>query len=170
MTVGPIVTDADRKWALYRLPQWMDRRGDIDGVEDEGDDDGDWLDVPRKRTDWKQPSGPMFVAEQAEAFERFFVGQYKTYAEWSTLWRKSWWPKADPARRFPHMAPKVFHPFFKRGSKEFDRAMDLGTPEERRMWALAGVAQFKPEDPRISKIEAAGRLTDTSKRMTGERE
>lgn len=166
--IGPIVTDADRRWALSTLPPWIDRRGDVDGFELEVEDDGEWLDCPRPHKDWERPSGPMFVAEQAEAFERFFVGQYKTYADWSSLWRKSWWPKADPAKRFPKMAPKTPYPFFRAGTKEFSKALELGTPDECRLWKRFKVAHFAPNDPRVKQIQAAKTLTKASRRMTGD--
>jgi hypothetical protein len=31
----------------------------------------------------------------------------------------------------------------------------LASEDERRLWVRFGVAQFKPDDPRVSKIEAA---------------
>lgn len=174
MTTGPIVTNADRAWALAQLPSWMDRGGDIDGYENEqdtDDDDGGWLDEPRKRGGLSAPSGPAFVAEQAEAFEKFFVGEYKTYADWSALWRKSWWPKANPAKRYPNMAPKspANHPFFRAGTKEFEKALDLATPEERRIWLRVRVAQFKPDDPRVTQVLAVRSLTQKSRDIAGDR-
>lgn len=166
--VGPVVTDADRKWALALLPAWMDR-GEASDDLNEGDDDGDWLDAPRKSRELRPPSGPMFVTEQAEAFERFFRGETKRYSDWSALWRKSWWPKANPVKRFPKMAPKTVYPFFRAGTKEFCRALELATPQERRIWQHVRIAQLEPNDPRLKEIRSAVTLTPTSRRMTGER-
>lgn len=55
-------------------------------------------------------------------------------------------------------------PFFKKGSQEFAIALRLATPEEKPMWVRFGIAQFKPDDPRLKKIEDGVK----SKRMSGE--
>jgi hypothetical protein len=164
----PIVSDVDREWAMAQCPSWARRGDDEDEELPEIVDPGDWLDVPKK-FERKPPNWSTFVWEQIESFERFFAGQGKSSAEWSTLWRKSWWPKANPNIRFPGMAPKEFHPFFRKGSKEYTRAWELGTDYERRMWDLTHVAQFKPDDPRLKKIQLPEpKLTETTKRITGE--
>jgi hypothetical protein len=151
--VFPLVTDADRKWAMAQCPPWA--RCDY-SEEDfpEIVDDGGWLENARTET-LPTPNWADFVHEQAERFEKFFQGQDKTYGDWSRLWRKSWWPKADPAKRWPKMAKKEFHPFFRRGTKEFRRALDVASPVEKRMWERFGVAQFKPDDPRLKMVEEA---------------
>lgn len=149
----PIVSDADRKWALSQKPSWA-RMGCAD--QEEVCDDGGWLDADPKVTSHdERPNWSMFVSEQVERFEKFFnqcEDRLKTRGDWSRLWRNSWWQKAHPERRFPKSAPRIPQPFFRAGSPEFERAMALGSPAERRMWQQFGVAQFKPDDPRLSRV------------------
>lgn len=148
--VFPLVTDADRKWALAQCPPWA-RVGYTDEDFPEIVDDGGWLE--RKRAEkLPTPNWADFVSEQVERFEKFFEGQNKYYDDWSRLWRKSWWPKADPARRWPSMAKKHTEPFFRRGTPEFNRALGVATKEEKPMWLRFGIAQFKPDDPRLEKV------------------
>lgn len=152
MRVGPIVTNADRDWALRKCPSWM--RLDLPSDAEEFPeivDDGAWLDCEAK-TKIKPPSWTEFVHEQIENFERYFTGQFKTRAEWSTLWRKSWWPKANPAKRYPKSAPSVSVPHFKAGTQEFARALNVATPEERTFWKKYGVAHFDPSDARLNEV------------------
>lgn len=152
----PLVTDLDRKWAIDQRPSWA-RTAD-DGPVDDGEivDDGGWLENERSRSKaLPPPNWADFVDEQASSFERFFAGQTKSYAEWSALWRKGWWPKANPEKRFPKSAPKVFQPFFRRGSPEFDRALEVANPGERPLWERFGVAQFKPDDPRLRRVRGS---------------
>ncbi len=172
----PLVTIADREWAMAQMPPWC-VRGNLSDACGELVDDGGWLDAkdpeddqpvqhefeddeviiqrpasPRKK--YPPPNWSHFVVEQVEEFERHFAGQRKTYGDWSALWRTGWWPHIDVRKRFPHSAPKEFQPFFRTGSPEFDRALKVATKQERTMWARFGVAQFKPDDPRLSKVIA----------------
>lgn len=62
----------------------------------------------------------------------------------------------------------VPHPYFKRGSSEFERAVSLATPQERLIWERFGIAQFAPDDKRLKKITGASTLTDRSRAMQGE--
>ena len=68
----PIVTDANRQWAIDQKPE-------------------SW-DAEAPHLDWET-----HVAEQAERFERHFGDDRKPAAEWSGLWRRVWWPKWTPA-------------------------------------------------------------------------
>lgn len=145
MLTGPIVTDADRAWAMAKCPKWMRLHADAAWPEIV-DDDGP-LDGQRQRT-IQPPCWADFVAEQAERFERYFAGKRKSYPEWSRLWRHTWWPKADAKRRFPQGAPAAPAPFFRVGTPEFARAMQVASVAERRVWARFG-AQFLPDDPRL---------------------
>jgi hypothetical protein len=172
-TRPPIVMDVDRKWALEQCPPWAVRAtpADHDWLDDGNPDDAP--PVTRK-------SGVLiwdfFVTSEVERFERFFADQRKTPADWSTLWRKSWWPKADPRKRYRSLVPASAgkpHPFFRAGTREFEEALKLGTPIERKVWAQVGVAQFTPDDKRVKRLlamrdEPAG-LTPLSRAMTGER-
>jgi hypothetical protein len=156
----PLVTNADRACAMSQLPDWA--RHDDATEEPVGEivDDGGWLEAePPDAKPPKSPNGAQFVSEQADRFERFFADQRKTYADWSSLWRKSWWPKAHPEKRFPRSAPKIFQPFFRAGSPEFDRALAVATPAEQRMWNRFGVAQFAPDDPRLGRVQVETKNT-----------
>jgi hypothetical protein len=154
-SVAALVTNADRDWALAQCPGWARRDMIETDVAEIADDDG-WLDRDRSKADLDAPSWDLFVVEQIERFEKFFVHERKTYANWSTLWRKSWWPKAEPERRFPMAAKKagvqVTHPFFRKGTSEFVRALAVATEAERAMWMRFNVAQFKPDDPRLAMV------------------
>lgn len=156
----PVVTTPDRQWAFDQLPNWAKGASADCGVEGEIVDDGAWLDDKLAMAITNRPAknavnGWGFVSEQAENFERFFAPFRKTLAEWSSLWRTGWWPKADPAKRFPTMAKKQLHPFFRKGTPEFARALKVATADERRMWVRFGVAQFKPEDARLAQVKAS---------------
>lgn len=123
----PIVTDADRQWAVEQKPaNW----------------DADAPGLPFER----------HVAEQAERFEAYFGEERKPYAEWSGLWRRVWWPKADPSILHPGRAPHIPHPFVKRGDETWPRALALLTAGERAVAERFGVIQFKPNDPRAEEI------------------
>lgn len=64
----------------------------------------------------------------------------------------------------------IHHPYFRRGSPEFERALKLATPAEAMIWKRFGIAQFTPDDPRLKKIvKASASLTDRSHAMTGDR-
>lgn len=168
MSRFPIVTNVDRDWALSQKPAGV-RMHDDD--EDGGEivDRGHWLDADFKKRR-HEPSWFDFVIGEVERFEKFFAGQLKSEAEWSALWRKGWWPKRRVDWSYQHMAKKEFHPFFRRGSAEFNRAMKVGTTDEQRMWERFGVAQFKPDDPRLAKITDQPNTTERYSRMMGERD
>lgn len=123
-----IVTDLDRAWALASKPANWD------------------IEAPGLRFE-------QHVAEQAEAFEAHFGADRKPYAEWSGLWRRVWWPKADPSIRHPGKAPHVPHPFVKRGDGRWLEALALLAPAERAIALKFGVLQFKPDDPRALVLE-----------------
>lgn len=149
--IPPIVTDADRKWAIEKCPPWM-RMESASSGHDEIEDNGEWLDGDSRLSKPEAPSWVDFVAEQIERFEKFYSGEYKTRAEWSALWRKGWWPKANPERRYPKSAPKTKIPFFRVGTPEFSRALEVATDAERSMWLRHKVAHFMPNDVRLSEV------------------
>lgn len=64
---------------------------------------------------------------------------------------QSWWPKADTLKVAEH-GEEGIPAVFRRGTKEFVRALEVATPEERKVWKQFGVAQFKP-DPRLKLVE-----------------
>lgn len=154
----PIVTNIDREWAMSLMPDWCVRGGDVsegEVIDDGGcldDDTDDASPVLRRGTTMPPPNWSIFVLEQIELFEQHYNGEYKSYAAWSTLWRTIWWPNIDPVRRFPKSAPREFQPFFRNDTPEFSRAIEVATPQERKMWMQFGVAQFKPDDPRLSRV------------------
>lgn len=150
----PIVTDADRNWALLQKPEWARMHNDESDDLGEIVDDGGWLDAD-KGARHQGPSWFDFVVGEIESFERFFSGEQKTYAEWSTLWRNSWWPKRREDWAFKHMAKKKTQPFYRKGTQGFAIALRLASDDERRIWVRFGIAQFKPDDPRVAKIESA---------------
>lgn len=49
-------------------------------------------------------------------------------------------------------ASKQTHPFFRRGTPEFARALKLGTDRERAIWLRFGIVQFTPTDPRVARV------------------
>jgi len=153
MSVLPIVTDIDRRWALDQKPAWARLHNSVS--EDFGEivDDGQWLDA-EKGNRVEGPAWFDFVTGEIERFERYFSGQRKTYAEWSSLWRNGWWPKRREDWAFKNK-PKEFQPFFRAGSAEFVTALALATAAERQMWSRFGVAQFRPDDPRLAKISGS---------------
>lgn len=168
MTGQAIVTNVDRQWALAKKPEWF-RMGDLSEAFGELVDDGVWLDAePTAGSDDERPSWASFVADEIERFERNYAGEFRSADDWSSIWRKGWWPRVSPKKRFPKSAPKMAHPFFRAGSAEFDAAVKLATPAERMIWLRFGIAQFTPDDPRVSKIagKPAG-LTQKSKAMAG---
>lgn len=154
---APLVTNADRDWALEQMPPWC-QRGNVSDAYGEIVDDGSWLDDEPKTTgELEKPSWSQFVAEEIEKFEAHYGGQFKSLDEWSSIWRKGWWPKVSPRKRFPKSAPKEFHPFFRKGTQEFAIALRLATETERAMWVRFGIAQFKPDDPRVEKIRSGAK-------------
>lgn len=134
----PIVIEADRQWAIDQAPAWA-----APGFPPEG-----------ARGKPKALYWGAFVSDQAERFERYFAHDRKTPGDWSRIWRKSWWPRVDPAKLFPHLVPRDRrpHPFFRAGSPEFARALEVATPREAWIWRHVGVAQFVPDDPRVAHV------------------
>lgn len=154
MSRPPIVTNADRDWAMAQMPDWC-QRGDLSDCYGELVDDGGWLDAEAHAgAELEKPSWSLFVAEEIEKFEQHYGGEYRALDEWSSIWRKGWWPKVSARKRFPKSAPKVFEPFFRKGTQEFAIALRLANKAERAMWVRFGIAQFKPDDPRLEKIRA----------------
>lgn len=150
---GPIVTNANREWAMALMPPWC-QRGDFSDTCSETVDDGGWLDADKTLTAGRdKPSWSVHVAEQIEMFEKHYAGQDKPAAEWSSIWRKGWWPKVSARKRFPKSAPKELQPFFRAGTPEFVRALKAATKDERRIWQQFGIAQFAPDDPRLKKVQ-----------------
>ena len=121
----PVVTDADRRWAMDQRPA-------------EWDED---------RIAWAT-----HVAEQAEAFEEFYAMTPRPAAEWSGVWRRVWWPKADPNIRHPEIAPQIPHPFFRRENPGWAAAVAVLKPDERKVAERHGIVQFKPTDERLPKV------------------
>lgn len=157
-----IVTDKDREWAMARMPSWC-QRGEISDLYGELVDDGGWLDTePKTQAELEKPNWSLFVAEEIEKFEDHYAGEFKPAAEWSSIWRKGWWPKVSARKRFPRSAPKEFHPFFKKGTQQFAIALRLATPEEKAMWVRFGIAQFKPDDPRLGKIASGAKKKEAA--------
>ncbi|MBK8772326.1 MAG: hypothetical protein IPM06_18160 [Rhizobiales bacterium] len=151
----PIITNVDREWAMAQMPSWC-QRGDLDELCGEIVDDGGWLDREEVFDGERQkPNWSAFVAEEIEKFEQHYAGEQRSPDEWSSIWRKGWWPKVSPRKRFPKSAPKEFHPFYRKGTQGFAIALRLATDDERRMWVRFGVAQIKPDDPRVKTIESA---------------
>lgn len=155
----PIVSDADRQWALDQEPaDWAQRNGGkvspnalrftADGELIDGDGlDGDAGDTNGGLPWWQH------VDEQIEAFERYWasLGELKPATEWSGLWRRVHWPQADPAIR--HRKVKgVPHPFVKCGDERWLPALAVLTPSEKAIAMRFGVAQFRPDDPRANVI------------------
>lgn len=160
MSVLPIVTNLDRDWAIAQKPEWA--RLHNDESEDLGEivDDGGWLDGEKSKRN-RGPSWFDFVVGEIESFERYFSGQRKSYSEWSTLWRNGWWPKRREDWAYKSMAKKKTEPFYRKGTQGFAIALRLATEDEPRMWVRFGIAQFKPDDPRVKKIETAIKREDT---------
>lgn len=145
---APIVTDADRKWSLDQCPPWASRETPEDFARDDVDPE-----APRQRGERSQRFvWDWFVDDQVQSFERFFAHERKPSADWSRLWRRSWWPKSDPRKRDAKLVAKLNpgkpHPFARRGTSEFNEGLRLATPLERRLFEQVGVVQFAPDDPR----------------------
>ena len=171
-TRPPIVTDEDREWALAQCPAWAVR---AQAQANDWLDDGNPDDAPPTKGGPGVLIWDYFVTGEIERFERFYYDQRKTYGDWSTLWRKSWWPKADPARRYASLVPARRgppYPTFRRGEPEFYAALRIASPTERKVWDHVGVVMFKPDDPRLAKIrDIAGKpksLPPRSVAMTGD--
>ena len=169
MSRAPLVTNADRDWALEQCPEWC-QLGNVSECYGEIVDDGGWLENAQTKssTAYDKPNWPAFVAEEIEKFEHHYGGEYRPLDEWSSIWRKGWWPKVSASKRFPKSAPKIPQPFFRKGTHEFSLALHFATAQEKRMWIRFGIAQFNPEDPRVKKItEGAAKAAETSRRMAG---
>ena len=154
MPLPPVVTDVDRAWALAQCPSWA-VRGPLAGppVPDPEGEISD--DVPARKPVGKVLNWDRFVADQIERFERYFAHERKSAQDWSNLWRRSWWPKADPRILHPNLIPKTpnTHPVFRRGEASFDVVLSLGSASERMIWRKLGLAQLKPDDPRLAKLK-----------------
>jgi hypothetical protein len=125
----PIITDADRAWALAQQPgDWVARAPDLD---------------------WGQ-----HVAEQIERFERHWQEGRKSAIEWSIMFRTEWWPKADPAILHPKTAPHVPHPFIRADHPEWSQVVAMLTPTEAAVARRFGVMTFRPDDPRVEALGA----------------
>jgi hypothetical protein len=167
------VTNADRDWAIAQMPSWCQRGDLIDGTS-EVVNDGAWLDQePQITVEFEKPNWSAFVAEEIENFERHYAGEYRSLDEWSSIWRKGWWPKVSARKRFPKSAPHEPQPFFRAGTPEFDLALKAATPEEKRMWTRFKIAQFKPDDPRLKHVQngeplPGKSLSQKSKRIIGD--
>lgn len=167
----PVVTDLDRQWALDLKPETWDRdvidrwarayphlaakivpSADFDEIVDHGEmlESGDWNlpNMPRPLS-WAQ-----HVEEQAEAFEAHFSMDRKTWSEWSSLWRRVWWPKADPAIRHPRSAPYVPPIMARSTDAVWPAVLAVLTPDERKLASRLGVMPFKRDDPRVSVLSA----------------
>jgi len=149
----PIVLDADRRWALERYPRWLPHyliSGDDDPFDELVDEDlSCGLTSANQERTWFG-----IIDDLAGEFESHYNGEVKTYDEWSRLWRMIWVPKINAHKLFPKFAPKQpAHPFFRRGSSGFERALIVASPDEERMWCRFGVAQFTPDDPRLAYVE-----------------
>ncbi len=121
----PVVTDADRAWAMTQKPEtWDDDAPDLDFAE--------------------------VVEEQAAAFERNFAADRKPPAEWSGLFRRVWWPDADPAIRHPDTAPHVPHPFVRADHPAWPRVLATLSRDERQIAERFRVMTMRPDDPRVA--------------------
>lgn len=171
----PLVTEVDRKWALDQCPAWATLDPPDDGEPDEIIDETDEERREREKRKAKISfSWSWFVDDQIAGFERFFSDQRKTYGDWSRLWRRSWWPKADPRKRMPKAAVKLipYDPptIVRRGETGFQFALKLCTEAERRVCEKIGVVLFKREDPRSKALtDHIGSSAEIADRVTGER-
>jgi hypothetical protein len=143
----PIVTDADRTWALDQCPVWAVRGSTDPNPPGEIIDTDSEPEKPRKVFNWD-----VFVCWQIERFERFHAHERKLPIEWSGLWRKSWWPKAEPLKFAPKLVPSATAPVFRRGEPEFKIALSLATAGERCVFERMGVASFQAKDPRLQRV------------------
>lgn len=55
------------------------------------------------------------------------------------------------------MGKRKREPFFVKGTQEFAIALRLATETERAMWVRFGIAQFKPDDPRVETIRSGSK-------------
>lgn len=166
-----IVSDSDRQWALDQCPAWAVLT-EQEYDEPELDRDPDLPPPPKSKPVlvWSK-----LVTNEIERFERFYMGERRGHSDWSRLWRKSWWPRVDVAKRFPHLIPPeagLTYSVFRVGQAEFYRALAIAKPAERKLWEHIGVVQFRSDDPRLQRIIEAPQpeLSVRTKRMLGERE
>ena len=140
----PIVTDIDRQWAIEQQPPGWDAAVAAR-----------WEALPARQ----RPDAPLtwatHVAEQIERFEGYFGHDRKPPAEWSGLWRRSWWPKSDPSVLHPREVPGNPHPFLKRGHPQWLEALAVATEKEREVAMRFGVIVFRRDDPRAKVMEPA---------------
>lgn len=128
----PIVSDADRQWAIEQRP-------------------AHWARVVTR--DGKPRSWAALVSRRASAFERHYAHDRKPAAEWAGLWRRVWWP----ATRIP--ADPTPHPFIRRADPRWPAAAAMLDAAERRVAERFGVIQFRPDDERASSIAGGANAT-----------
>ena len=121
-----IVMSADRDWALAQKPEEIRMHDEESDDDFEIVDDGGWMDAD-KPLKHQGPSWFSFVVGEVEAFEAYFGDDLKTHAEWSTLWRNSWWPKRREDWVWKHMTNERYP----KRIKDFER------------WYAARLAQIK---------------------------
>lgn len=123
----PIVLDIDRAWALAQKPvDWEQKAPDLDFE--------------------------LHVAEQIERFEVHFADDRKPHAEWSGLWRRVWWPKADPSILHPDKVDGPAPVMVRRGDAHWSAAMTVLSRSEKALAEQLGVVPFKPNDPRLEHV------------------
>lgn len=166
-----IVTDEDRQWALDQCPAWA-QRGPLTFTE--RDDAFPELADEKPRTMPDVLVWDIFVARQVERFEKHYVGERKTYGDWSRLWRKSWWPKADPRKLHPHLVPPDARPYVlvHRHDPDWQATMRLVTPRQAMIAERIGVIRFDEGDPLFERVKRPKppAITDLTKRIVGERD
>jgi hypothetical protein len=140
----PVVTDVDRQWAVGQEP---------DGWSAEVE--ARWLEIPEHQRSFEPLTWAQHVAEQAERFEAHFADDRKPAAEWSGLWRRAWWPKADASVLHPREVPGVPPVLVRRGDDRWLVALTLLTDSERKLAIKLGVMPFKLSDPRIASMAGA---------------
>lgn len=136
----PVVTDADRAAALADRPADWDVSGPL-------------LAKRGPPLEWEH-----HVAEQIERFERHYAYDRKPAAEWSGLWRRSWWPNADPFVLHPHTNPQAppddRYVVIRRADATWPRVLALLSPSERRLSERIGVVQLRASDDRARQVAA----------------
>lgn len=140
----PVVTDIDRQWAMDQEPTgWAEQ------VE------ARWLEIPEHQRPLEPLTWDQHVAEQAERFEAHFATDRKPAAEWSGLWRRAWWPKADASVLHPREVPGIPPIIVRRGDERWLIAVSMLTESERRLAIKLGLVPFKHDDPRIASMAGA---------------
>lgn len=150
----PIVTDADRAWAMAQRPaHWQDNPEPADIDADAVDDlDPDGLPIVCERPAQRPLRWADFVDEQIRHFERCWDMSRKSALEWSIIFRSEWWPKADPTIRHPKTAPHVPHPVIRSDHPAWSSVLAALAPHERRIAERFGVMSFRPNDPRVARL------------------